>query len=263
MIQRNNNIMLVRRSGGAFTLTEIVAAIVILALITSTSLVVINHCLEVTVDLRIRMAAFSLARDNMEKLLGVDSIQESVDYGDSNDVPGLSWETRVEPFSEPHGSGMWLRAVSSASWYDINGEPKTVEFTQWLTDLSQEDVSRILQRQQQQQDFLDEQTLARAEDLYQKALDARSAAAAAGYGDMVDICREIISDYPSTAVADKARALLRELPLDQKRAFDVKPYETLPSTPSTDAGSGTGSVDAATDRSDSIGAQSTSQQSTE
>jgi hypothetical protein len=216
----------------------------VLAIIVSTSLAVMSRCLEATVNLRTRMAAFSLARENMENLLGATAVTESVDYGDSNDVAGVTWETRIEPFYDPHTTRMWIRAISAASWYDTNGELQTIEFTQWLTDLNEQDVGKILRRQQAQQENLDEQTLAQVQELYQKAVEARAVAGTSGYDDMVALCRQLIQDYPSTTSANSARSLLREMPPEQKQAFDVKPYETTPVISPVNTGSDTSSPQA-------------------
>jgi type II secretory pathway pseudopilin PulG len=233
------NITLSGGRSAAFTLIEIVAAITVLALIVSSSLIIINNCLAATVDMKMRMAAFSLARENMEKLLGATAVQESVEYGDSNDIAGITWETRVEPFYEPHTSRMWIQAVSSASWYDAGGQLKTIEFTHWLTDLSQEDIGRILNRQREQQDALDEQMVAEIQDLYQQAVEARDAAGAKGYDDMVAVCRQIIEDYPNTTTANDARSLLRDLPTAEKVNFEITLGEVTPVTATLDTSSGT------------------------
>jgi type II secretory pathway pseudopilin PulG len=222
------------RGSGAFTLIEVVAAITVLALIVSTSLVIINNCLEASINLRLRMSAFGLARENMEKLLGAAAVSEFVDYGDSNDTQGMSWETRIEPFYESHTARMWIQAVSSASWYDTGNQLQKIEFTQWLTDLTKEDIGRIIDRRQRQQEALDQDMIAQVQDLYKKALAARDAADTKGYADMVELCRQIIDDYPLTTTANDARALLRSMPQAVQRVFEVKPSETMPVTPSVD-----------------------------
>jgi prepilin-type N-terminal cleavage/methylation domain-containing protein len=219
----------------AFTLIEIVAAITVLALIVSSSLVIINNCLAATVDMKMRMAAFELARENMEKLLGATAVPESVDYGDSNEVAGITWETRVEPFYEPHTSQMWLQAVSAASWYDTGGLLKTVEFTHWLTNLSQDDINKILNRQQEQEQALDEYAVAEIMALFKEAIDAHNAAVTEGYEEMVDLCRQLIEDYPNTAAASGARILLKNMPPAEQQRFDIKPYETTPTPLSPDS----------------------------
>jgi prepilin-type N-terminal cleavage/methylation domain-containing protein len=223
------------RPGRGFSLVEVVAAVTVLALIVSTCLVVIGRCLEATANLKIRMVAFGLARENMEKILGATAVSESVDYGDSNDVAGVTWETRIEPFYEPYAAKMWLKAYSSASWYDTSGEPQTIEFTQWLTELSPQDVESIMRRQQAQQAELDQETRIMIQGIYIRAIQARDAAETNGYEEMVALCRELIQYYPLTSAATNARTLLRDMPLSQKKAFDIKAYETRPEISPFDA----------------------------
>jgi prepilin-type N-terminal cleavage/methylation domain-containing protein len=241
MIRPNNKNTRASRCGHGFTLIEIVTAILVLGFIVSGSLVVINNCLESTADLRMRMSAFSLARENMEKLMGASKVTEAVEYGDSNDIAGLSWETRIEPFYDPHTTRMWIRGVSSASWYNVMGELKTIEFTQWLTDLTFEDVQKILKRQQAQQGALDEQTLAEAQDLLDKVLQARESAGTAGYGNMVELARRLIEEYPNAPAANDARLVLNDLPAPAKQEFNIQPRETTPVSPSVETSSGTSS----------------------
>jgi hypothetical protein len=76
--------------------------------------------------------------------------------------------------------------------------------------------------------------IAQVQDLYKKALAARDAADTKGYADMVELCRQIIDDYPLTTTANDARALLRSMPQAVQRVFEVKPSETMPVTPSVD-----------------------------
>ena len=103
----------------AFTLVEVTAALVILALISGSVLVVIDRCLSSTADLTSRMQAFEVARENMENLLSQDSVKEKVDYGTSDKYPNIDWETNVGTFSEPLTSEMWVRAVCSAQYTDL------------------------------------------------------------------------------------------------------------------------------------------------
>jgi hypothetical protein len=218
-------------SSRSFTLIEIIAALIVLSLIISGSLVIINNCLESAADMKTKMAAFALARENMEKLLGAGSVSEMVDYGDSNEVPGIIWETRIEPFYDPYTVRMWIRAVSSASWYATDGQQKTIEFTQWLTDLTVADISKILKRQQDQQNALDEQSQEAAKELLEKVLDARKNVGTNGYADMIALARELIETYPMAAAADVGRNVLKELPPAQKQEFNIQPHETTPQNP--------------------------------
>src|SRR4030042_1740904 len=92
-----------RRRMPAFSLVETATALIILALISSSVLVVVNRCMASAADLEMRMRAFEVARDNMETLLSKDSIGEMVEYGISVKYPEIQWQTTVEIFYEPAG----------------------------------------------------------------------------------------------------------------------------------------------------------------
>ena len=79
----------------AFTLIESMAAIALLAFICVSVWVVLERCTAAAVDSTQRMRAFEIARDNMEKLLGADSVQESTEYGTSEKYPDIRWQTAV------------------------------------------------------------------------------------------------------------------------------------------------------------------------
>jgi prepilin-type N-terminal cleavage/methylation domain-containing protein len=149
-----------RRPG--FSLPEVMVALVILAMVSSSVLVVINRCMASTADLALRMQAFEVARENMEKLLTSDSAGEKTEYGTSDKYPQIQWQTAVEAFYEPATKRMWLQAVCSAEYTDSAGEQQTVEMTHWLTDLTKEEMLEILQ--QQTKDVAEEQLIETIED---------------------------------------------------------------------------------------------------
>lgn len=139
-------------AGKAFTLIEVTAALIILAIISSSVLVVINRCVASAADSALRMQAFEVARENMEKLAASDSVEESVEYGENDKYPEIKWQTIVETFYEPITARMWVRAVCSAEYNDIKGETQTVELTHWLTDVTKEQLVAIMERQEEQQE---------------------------------------------------------------------------------------------------------------
>lgn len=138
----------------AFTLGEVVAALAILALVSSSVLVVINRCLASAADSRLRLQALEVARENMEKLLSANSVKETVEYGESDKYPQIKWETVVETFYEPITARMWIRAVCSAEYNDTEGESQTVELTHWLTDLTKEQLLQIMKQQEKEDEQL-------------------------------------------------------------------------------------------------------------
>lgn len=133
----------------AFSLTEVVTALIILALISSSVLVVINRCMVSAADSELRMQAFEVARDNMETLLSKNSVEESVEYGSSIKYPEVKWQTNVEMFYEPtvtEQMQIWVRGICSAEYTDTAGEEQTVELTHWLTSLTKEQLLEMFQQ---------------------------------------------------------------------------------------------------------------------
>jgi prepilin-type N-terminal cleavage/methylation domain-containing protein len=133
----------------AFSLVEVMMALGILALISSSVLVVIDRCVTSAATSALRMKAFEVARENMELLLTSTTIKESVEYGESEKYPGIGWQTVVETFYEPITARMWIKGVCSAQYNDPNGQEHTIELTNWLTDLTKEQLLQIEDRDEQ------------------------------------------------------------------------------------------------------------------
>ncbi len=140
----------------AFSLGEVVAALAILAIISLSVLVVISRCAASAANSTLQMQAFEIARDNMEKLLASDSVKESVEYGQSDQYPGITWQTVVETFYEPITARMWIRGVCSARYNDAEGQEQTVELIHWLTDLTKEQLLQIMQREEAESQLADQ-----------------------------------------------------------------------------------------------------------
>jgi len=140
----------------AFSLIEVMTALGILALISSSVCVVINRCMASAADSAQRYQAFEVARDNMETLLSKDSVKEMVEYGQSDKYPQIQWQTTVETFYEPITERMWIQAICSAEYTDTAGEVQTVELTHWLTDLTKEQLLQIIEEQEKEKEWLDE-----------------------------------------------------------------------------------------------------------
>ncbi|MFQ6034499.1 MAG: type II secretion system protein [Sedimentisphaerales bacterium] len=154
----------IRNTNKAFTLIEVMAALIILAIVSSSVLVVINRCVASAADSALRMRAFEVARENMEKLLASDSVEETVEYGSSDRYPEINWQTVVETFYEPITARMWVRAVCSAEYNDTKDETQMVELTHWLTDVTKEQLVEIMNRQQEQEDQLADQVIETIEE---------------------------------------------------------------------------------------------------
>ena len=91
-------------------------------MICATTLVVLDRCMQSTIDSELKMEAFNVARENMEKLLSNTSVKQMVEFGTLEENPNIDWQMVVEPFREPVTSKMWIRAVCTASYIDSNGE---------------------------------------------------------------------------------------------------------------------------------------------
>jgi Tfp pilus assembly protein PilV len=146
----------------AFSLIETVTALIILAIISSSVFVVINRCMSSVADSALRMQAFEVSRKNMETLLVKDSVTEMVEYGSSDKYPEIQWQTTVETFYEPITERMWIQAVCSAEYTDTAGELQKVELTHWLTDLTKEQLIKIIE--QRQEDLTAEQIIEAKEE---------------------------------------------------------------------------------------------------
>ena len=128
----------------AFSLVEVAVALLILAIITSSVLVVMNRCIDSVINSRSKIEAFELARENMERLLASSSVKEQIEYGTSETNPDMQWETVIENFYEPTTKRMWIRAICSASYTDSSDEEQKVELEHWLTSLSKQQMLQIL-----------------------------------------------------------------------------------------------------------------------
>lgn len=132
----------------AFSLAETIAALVILTMFTSSVLVVIDRSIVSVAQSKLRMQAFEVVRENMEKLLAKNTASEMIDYGNSEKYPEIQWETTVETFNEPLNSQTWARAVCTAVYIDMEGQEQEVELTQWLTKLTDQQTQKLHQQQE-------------------------------------------------------------------------------------------------------------------
>jgi type II secretory pathway pseudopilin PulG len=145
------------------TLVESMAAVTLLAFIGTSVWIVLQRCTASAADATQRMRAFETARENMEKILGLDSVQETTEYGISEKFPDIRWQTTIESFYEPLASGMWVRAVCSAEYTDTTGEVRNVELTNWLTKLSSAQMSQLEQKSELQKQLIAKHIIATEE----------------------------------------------------------------------------------------------------
>jgi type II secretory pathway component PulJ len=134
----------------AFSLIETAAALVILALICGGIIAVFDGLTISAANSALRMQAFEVAEENMEQLLASSSVNENVEYGYSERYPAIEWQKTVETFFEPTTNRLWARGICSAGYTDTNGKQQKVELTNWLTDLTQQQVLELMKIKEQQ-----------------------------------------------------------------------------------------------------------------
>jgi len=159
-----------RTTRKAFSLVEVMTALFILGLLSSGVLLVVSRCVASAADSVLRMHAFEIARENMEKLLASNSVKETAEYGTSDEYPEIKWQTVVETFYEPVTNRMWVRAVCSAEYQDMQGQAQTIELTHWLTDVTKDQLLQIMKQQEQHdQQLLADQIIETIEEAAQYA----------------------------------------------------------------------------------------------
>ncbi len=171
MDNRTNNMAAIawpQRRAGGFTLLEVLTALAILALASSSVLLVIDRCVASAADSALRMEAFQLVRENLEKVLVSDAVEESVEYGDSETYADMSWQTVIEAFAEPMEGQMWVRAVCSAEYTDSKGQKQKVELVHWITELTDQQAGQLMNDEELAK-LEAEQFLATAEEAAQYA----------------------------------------------------------------------------------------------
>jgi len=156
MFRSEKNLLFALPKCKGFSLPEVVAAVMILALASSSVLLVISRCTASAADLSRRMQAFEVARDNMEKLLASGSVKEMVEFGVSEKYPDIQWQTVVETFPEPISQRLWVQAICSADYTDTAGEVQIVELTHWLTDLTKKQLLQMADKKKKELERLAE-----------------------------------------------------------------------------------------------------------
>jgi prepilin-type N-terminal cleavage/methylation domain-containing protein len=136
-----------RLKHGGFTLIEVAAALVVLSMILASVMMVMSQITSGMIDLQSEIQAFTVARQNMEKLLASVEVSDTSDYGVLETNADIDWQTVVEPFYEPISKRMWIRGICTAGYTDSKGQRKTVELTCWLTGLTAQQIKQILEQQ--------------------------------------------------------------------------------------------------------------------
>jgi len=154
-----------------FSLIEAATALMILAFISASVLTVINRCMASAADSALRMQAFEVTRENMEKLLTADSVKETTEFGTSDKYPEIKWQTVVGSFYEPITQRVWARGACSAEYTDSVGETQTIELTHWLTDVTKQQLLELLKRQRDEEEQVAAMVAAMAIDTIEEAAE--------------------------------------------------------------------------------------------
>lgn len=137
-----------------FTLVEIAAAIILIAMMLTSAMIILDNLTGALSDLRLRRVAFELAREKMEALLAEKKLQDQLEYGVDEVWPEIQWQKTVEPFYEPVTNQMWIRAICKTTYTDSKGKNQSVELEHWITNLPPGLVKQILDYQKAQQEYL-------------------------------------------------------------------------------------------------------------
>ena len=218
---------------------EAVTAMAIMAVIVTGVLVTLNHGMAAMVDNRAKVQAFELARENMEKLLGSDSVTDTTEFGVHELDEDIEWQTTVESFNEPVNSAMWIRAVCSASYTDRDGERQTIELTHWITDVTKAQEKQILDQKRREQEFLEDMDGNPFGDDPDGLMKYADALAEMGdYAKALDTLSQIPLTYPdspvATAAVNKIGPMVKELvQIDPQAGNEIVPIlvERLPDVP--------------------------------
>lgn len=155
MCHFKNNLFRARSNRPAFTMVEVIAALVLLGVILSSVTVLMNRYAESVMNMELRQRAFELARGNMEQLLTEAKLSDITEFGVDEFNPDIEWQTLVEPFYEPITNRMWVRAVCSAEYKDSEADHQNIEMEHWITNLTAAQVKQILAQQQVESEYLD------------------------------------------------------------------------------------------------------------
>ena len=145
-----------KKNRKAFTLMEVVMAVMIIGVIITSIMTVMNQCIAAAIDSRTNMQAFEIVRNNMETLLAENKLAEKIEFGISEANPDIQWETLIETFTEPITNSMWLQAACSATYTDQNGEFQTVELKHWLSEVSPALQKKLKDQEQKERELMEQ-----------------------------------------------------------------------------------------------------------
>jgi type II secretory pathway pseudopilin PulG len=149
----------------AFTLIEALTAMVIVGFICGTVLIVINNCIDSISDQQSTLRAVDVARENLEQLLGQNNLSEFSETGISELYPEIEWVRGIEVTQFQGTSDLWMKAFSSANYYNTDNELEEVEFVNWLAPLTAAQKNQVLKDRQKEDEYLEEMQMQELEEL--------------------------------------------------------------------------------------------------
>lgn len=126
-----------------FTLLEVISALGILSIITSSAMVIMSRNRQSAYDLTMRLRALEVARENMEQMLVLNTIEEQTDFGISEKYPAIEWESTIETFYAPLEGQTWARALSIARYKNMQDEDQEIELEHWLCRVTEADMEAL------------------------------------------------------------------------------------------------------------------------
>jgi prepilin-type N-terminal cleavage/methylation domain-containing protein len=131
------------RKARGFTLLEVMCALGILSIVCSSALVIMARNKQSSYNVTMRLRALEVARENMEEILVLDTIEEQTEYGTSEKYPAIEWESSVETFYSPLEGEAWARARCLARYKDMNDQDQDVELEHWLCRIKVSDMNSL------------------------------------------------------------------------------------------------------------------------
>ncbi|NQV32959.1 MAG: type II secretion system protein [Phycisphaeraceae bacterium] len=126
-----------------FTLLEVICALGILSIISSSALVIMARNRESAYNVTMRLRALEVARENMEQILVSGTIEEQTEFGLSEKYPSIEWENTIETFYAPLEGQTWARARSTARYKDMEDADQEIELEHWLCRVTEADMEAL------------------------------------------------------------------------------------------------------------------------
>ncbi len=129
---------------------------VIVSFICGTVAIVIGESLDSIADQRSKQQAVRVAHQNMETILAQEEIEEFSETGMSELYPDIEWTKGVEVVEFSGTGKLWMKAVSSANFYDSDNEIEEITFENWLAPLTRKQERLVQEDREKEEEYLEE-----------------------------------------------------------------------------------------------------------